>query len=431
MLRKIKIFYFVLFFSPVLLKAIVYDFETIKSSSLSNSFKIQHDKIDVKIAKENINLAKTELYPAVGVSSSIERSRKYNEYFSPSYIGEEAIVQSSGKFVTSSAYINYDLLKLKSTHHSINAARQNHLVADFSQRLREKEIVLQLLETYSFLRILNFKLKNYEKMQTLYEELYLVSKKLYENGVMAKPNFIKSAHDLAEITTTISSTKEEKLTQLALIKKLSGMDIGRDDEFLPLSKSKGVQKDTLFENSINSMRVKMLIIQKEQELKSTKAKLLPSLSIYGKYDLYGGSQDSYQHAFDDYRRNGYRLGIHFSWNIFGGFRVQNELKIKRLELLQAKLAYEEAKDEYESEQLLIKSQIEVEQNKLNSVKDSTKHTGEILELSERLFSEGEGDKITQLVSKINLYRTFIDEHEAKERLSYSHKKREIMNEGNL
>ncbi|NLM98408.1 MAG: TolC family protein, partial [Campylobacteraceae bacterium] len=279
--------------------------------------------------------------------------------------------------------------------------------------------------------ILNFKLKNYEKMQSLYEELYLVSKKLYENGVMAKPNFIKSAHDLAEITTTISSTKEEKLTQLALIKKLSGMDIGRDDEFLPLSKSKGVQKDTLFENSINSMRVKMLIIQKEQELKSTKAKLLPSLSIYGKYDLYGGSQDSYQHAFDDYRRNGYRLGIHFSWNIFGGFRVQNELKIKRLELLQAKLAYEEAKDEYESEQLLIKSQIEVEQNKLNSVKDSTKHTGEILELSERLFSEGEGDKITQLVSKINLYRTFIDEHEAKERLSYSHKKREIMNEGNL
>lgn len=410
------------------IQGVTYDFDTFKNALLSYSPKLKHGETEVQIARENVDLAYSGYYPSIRVSSNLEYSVKYYRLGVPSFIGEDSLIQSSGRYISSTISANYEIFRFGSTVFSINAAKFNHLSTSSTQCLREKEMMLQLLESYSNLRALNLKLNEYAKIQKLYEELYLISKRMFESGMIAKTNSIEYAQELADTITIISSLKEQKFEFISTLKQLSGININENDDLSPLENNVYIKENVPFEDSTSAVRIRSLIKQKEEEVKLAKTSFMPSFSLYGKYDMYGGDMESYNRAFDNYEKNGYRFGISFSWPIFDGFRSKNELEIKKLELLQARFSYQDAKDEYEKEQFLINSGIKLQHEKLISIDNNVNSTKELIELSGRLYDSGESDKITLYLNQIDQYKILISSYEAKEMLMMNYKKQEIIND---
>jgi outer membrane protein TolC len=409
-------------------QASTYDFDTLKSALLVNSPKLKHGELDVQIANKNIDLAYSGYYPNVRLSSNLEHTVKYYRVGIPSFIGEDSLIQSSGKHLSASISADYEIFKFGSTNFAVNAAKFNHISTSSLQCLREKELLLGLLESYSSLRTLNLQLDEYIKIQKIYEELYLISKRLYESGMVAKTDSMEYAQELADIITTISNLKEQKANHISILKQLSGINLSENDELLPLKNSIYTHKNIPFEESTSATRIRALIKQKEEEVKKTKTNFMPSFSLYGKYDMYGGDSSSYRVALDNYEKNGYRFGISFSWPIFNGYASKNELEIKELELLQAKVSYQDAKDEYEKEQFLISSQIRLQHEKLSSIDSSVNSAKELLESSKRLHDAGESNRINLYMDRVDQHKILILQHEANEILSMNYKKDEIIKE---
>ncbi|MDR1554974.1 MAG: TolC family protein [Campylobacteraceae bacterium] len=406
----------------------IYDFETLSNKLINTSPKLKQYEVDVIIAKENINIANAEYYPNLKIAVNSEYSKKFEGLFVPSYVGEDSITQSSGRYFSSSLYLSYELFNFGATKYSTEVAKQNLSSASAAKCIKEKESVLSLLDAYSKLRTGNYQLKGYGRIQELYQELYSLTKRLYESGRLAKTNSMEYAKELADVLTLISNTKEERAGHISQIMYLSGVEITAEDTILPLEKTTFSYEDVPFEKSNTAKQLRAVIAQKQAKVNLQKTAYLPVISFYGKYDMYGSSDNSYNAAFDNLERNGYRIGISFSWSLFDGFRNEAEVSIKKMELMQSRFAYEDTKRAYEQEQFMTQSQIASEHDRLESIGQSSNFSLELVQAESLLYEAGELDKITLLNNQINQLKIDIVQNEALERLNMNIKKREIMNE---
>ncbi|MDR1461256.1 MAG: TolC family protein [Campylobacteraceae bacterium] len=419
-----------LFFTTQSFSQTVYDFDTLSNALVNTSPKLKQDEINIMIAKENIDIANSGYYPTLRLAANMERSRKFENLYVPSYIGDDSLTQSDGKYISTSLYLSYELYRFGATDYSITAAKENANVMNAAKCIREKENILSLLESYSKVRIQNYRLNEYKKIQELYVELYSLTKRLYESGRVAKTNSMEYAEKLADAITTIAGVKEERAGYLSYVVYLSGIDIKENDILEPLNKNiiDMDYKDVPFENSVTAKKIMAVIAQKQTELSLRKTNYLPAISFYIRYDLYGSSIDSYNEALNDFKGNGYRLGISFSMPLFDGFKSDSDMNIKKFELMQSRFEYEDAKRVYEREQFMINSQIELGQNRLDSIWQSANSSQELTQADTSLYEAGELDRVTLLNDMINQIKINIAQNEALELLAMNIKKREISNQ---
>jgi outer membrane protein TolC len=403
----------------------IYDFDTLSNALLNTSPKLKQNEIEVMIAEENVNIANAGYYPELKLAANIENSKKFESLYTPSYIGDDSLTQSSGRYFSASLYFSYDIYHFRATQYSITAAKENMNVLSAAKCLEEKESLISLLENYSKIRIQNYKIYEYEKIQKLYMELYNLTNRLYESGRIAKTNSMEYAKELADVVTMIAGVKEEKTSYLSHIVYLSGINIQESDILEPLGAT--YYDDIAFEKSITAKRIMSAIAQKQAELNLKKTNYLPVISFYARYDFYGSSIDGYSAALNDFEKNGYRFGISFSMPLFDGFKNEAEVNIKKLELMRSRLEYEDAKKAYEREQFMINSQIKLSQDRLQSIWQSANSSKELVEAEASLYEAGELDRITLLRNMIEQIRIDISQYEASELLSMNIKKREIIN----
>ncbi|MDR1007539.1 MAG: TolC family protein [Campylobacteraceae bacterium] len=406
----------------------IYDFNMLSSALLDTSPKLKQNEIEVMIAKENIDVANAGYYPSLRFVSNLERSRKFENMFSPTYVGDDSLTQSDGRYISASLYFTYDIYHFGATDYSLKAAEANMNVLSAAKCIKEKESLLSLLEAYSRVRSNNYQLEYYGKIQELYTELYGLTKRLHESGNLAKTSSLEYAKELADVITLIAGIKEERANYFSQIIYLSGINIDENDILQPLDESAQYYQNIAFENSATAKQMMSVISQKQAELNLEKTNYLPAISFYARYDMYGSSSDSYNEALNDLGKNGYRFGISFSLPLFDGFRSDSRISIKRLELTQSRLAYEDAKRAYEKEQFLVNSQISLAKSRLDSVSSGVQSSDELVQADTLLYNAGELDRITLLNDQINRHKINISLKEAHELLSMNIKKREIMND---
>jgi outer membrane protein TolC len=404
----------------------VYSFDILADALISTP-KLKQNEIEVMIAKESINAANAGYYPALKFTTNIEHSKKFESLYTPSYIGDDSLTQSNGKYISASLYFSYDIYRFGAASYSVSAAEENTNALIAAKCLKEKESLLSLLENYSKVRIQNYQLQEYEKIEKLYIELYVLIKRLYESGEIAKTNIMEYSKELADVTTVIAGIKEEKTRYLSNIAYLSGMDIKEDDILEPIGKSAADYENIPFGKSVTAKRIMAAMAQKQAELNLKKTNYLPAISFYARYDFYGSSVEGYNAALNNFEKNGYRFGISFSMPLFDGFRNDADVNIKKLELVQSRLEYEDAKKAYEKEQFMIDLQIKLTQNRLQSIWQSADSSKELVQAEMSLYEAGESDKITLLNSMINRIKIDLLQNEASELLSMNIKKREIIN----
>jgi outer membrane protein TolC len=405
----------------------VYSYEGLVGRMLKTSPKLQQAEVDVLTAIEGVSMAKSGYYPSLRVTGSYEHSKKYIDAVTPSYVGEDSLTQAGGRYLSSSIYLSYDLFRFGATRYSVDAAYAGANSAILLKCDRQRESLALLLEAYAKVRVCNLKIEEYEKILDLYRELYTSVKRLYESGRVAKTSGMEYAEELANTVALISDVKNERVGYLSKIVYLSGERVDQSDIFLPLGESVPTE-NTPFESSVTARRLMAETARKQAELSAKETGYLPSISLYGKYDLYGSSSDSSKEAYDDFKKNGYRVGVNLSWSLFDGFKSSSDIEIKRLELLQSRLAYEDAKMAYEAEQYATDSQIAFLQSRLKSVEESASVSNEFALSDAALYDAGELDKITLLNNRIDQRKIYLSLKEAEELLSMSIKKREIANE---
>lgn len=450
-----------------------FTFSSLAKSLESTNPSILSSKLQTLLANEEINAAKSSLYPRLSLSANSEYSKKYANTRN-NYINDESLVSSTGFASSVSLKLNYELYKFGANALNIDAAGYKKQSLSYKECVTLNEAKLRLLELYYNLLDSKDKLNSYSNLKQINKEIYETSKRLYENGDHTKTAMTNSAIRLVEIEDNIASLNKQIKNLLSEISNLSGEDIYIDDEIMPFSSEDIVDKfnqtsvslkranqtsqagetsqtkslnqapgfspqtlslDSLissplpaFEQTSEAKELNALILSKQSALESKKKEYYPAFYLYAKYDFYGDDRDNLRRSWDDTQRNGYRIGLSMVYNLFDGFNREAGIQSASLELLLAKEQFNEAKRRYEKEARNINDDLHSNLEKLKTTSKLTSYSKELLSMQERLNLNSQTDKLSVLESKVKFNENLIKNEEALLQANMLAVKRFLINE---
>jgi len=397
-------------------------FEMLLDAMEKSSPKLEQQRLQTKIAEQSLRTAEAAYMPTLALGGTSEYSKKFSDTTTPTYIGNDSLTQTTQYQNSSTVSLTYDLFRFGATNLGVKAATEQIKGSKAAECVNLKEQLDSLLEAYAKVRISTAKLAYYQRIQKLYQESYVMAKRLNEAGELAQTEVITYAQYMADQLVMSAQIQEDKESMLAHISYLTGVKLDDTSKLEPLHVKEISLRALSFEESSRAKQAYAGIEQKEAQLQAEKTRYLPVFSLYGKYDLYGSDKDSFYQATDTMARNGYRIGLSFSWVIFDGFAREAAIETRLLELQQAKIALEEAKRTYEKEQYLLQAQSREREQRLSSAQKSEASSQNVSEMIESLHENGQKDKLSSLKSQIQYYQTAIASNEAEELLSLSHTK---------
>lgn len=455
-----------------------FTFFSLSKSLESTNPSILSSKLQTLLANEEINAAKSSLYPRLSLSANSEYSKKYANTRN-NYINDESLVSSTGHASSVSLKLNYELYKFGANALNIDAAAYKKQSLSYKECVTLNEAKLRLLELYYNLLDSKDKLNSYSNLKQINKEIYETSKRLYENGDHTKTAMTSSAIRLVEIEDNIASLNKQIKNLLSEISNLSGEDIYMEDEIMPfssedigdkfnqtsvslkrasqtsqagetnqtksLNQAPGISPQTLnlapgslissplptFEQTSEAKELNALILSKQSALESKKKEYYPAFYLYAKYDFYGDDRDNLRRSWDDTQRNGYRIGLSMVYNLFDGFNREASIESASLELLLAKEQFNEAKRRYEKEARNINDDLRSNLEKLKTTSELTSYSKELLGMEERLNLNSQSDKLSVLESKVKFNENLIKNEEALLQANMLAVKRFLINEKSL
>ena len=450
-----------------------FTFSSLSKSLESTNPSILSSKLQTLLANEEINAAKSSLYPRLSLSANSEYSKKYANARN-NYINDESLVSSTGFASSVSLKLNYELYKFGANALNIDAAAYKKQSLSYKECVTLNEAKLRLLELYYNLLDSKDKLNSYNNLKQINKEIYETSKRLYENGDHTKTAMTSSAIRLVEIEDNIASLNKQIKNLLSEISNLSGEDIYIEDEIMPFSSEdigdkfnqtsvslnranqanqagqtnqtkslsqapsispQNLSSDSLisstlppFEQTSEAKELNALILSKQSALESKKKEYYPAFYLYAKYDFYGDDRDNFRRSWDDTQRNGYRIGLSMVYNLFDGFNREASIESASLELLLAKEQFNEAKRRYEKEARNINDDLHSNLEKLKTTSELTSYSKELLSMQERLNLNSQSDKLSVLESKVKFNENLIKNEEALLQANMLAVKRFLINE---
>lgn len=425
--------------------------KSVSFSSLSKSLEstnpsILSSKLQTLLANEEINAAKSSLYPRLSLSANSEYSKKYANARN-NYINDESLVSSTGFASSVSLKLNYELYKFGANALNIDAAGYKKQSLSYKECVTLNEAKLRLLELYYNLLDSKDKLNSYNNLKQINKEIYETSKRLYENGDHTKTAMTNSAIRLVEIEDNIASLNKQIKNLLSEISNFSGEDIYVEDEIMPFSSedtggkfdqafvSSNLTLSALnssplppFEQTSEAKELNALILSKQSAIEAKKKEYYPAFYLYAKYDFYGDDRDNLRRSWDDTQRNGYRIGLSMVYNLFDGFNREASIESASLELLLAKEQFNEAKRRYEKEARNINDDLHSNLEKLKTTSELTSYSKELLSMQERLNLNSQTDKLSVLESRVKFNENLIKNKEALLQANMLTVKRFLINE---
>lgn len=382
--------------APVLMMAQNIGFETLAKATRERSPLLQKEALQVDLAHEAVVQAKSVYYPTLRLGLNAEYSKKFHENSTSTYVGEESLTQATRYQNSATLSLSYDVFRFGAKGQGVQAALAKVDTALARQCLAEKELLLRLLSVYHQLRLSQLKHYYHKVLSGHYAALYQATKRLHASGFLVQTEVMHYAKKVADAVVEHETIKEEHEKLLAEATYISGVFLDTSAQFLPLERSNEPFVLPTFEESFQAKQLLASIREKEAELRIAKTKTLPAVSFYGKYDLYGQDVEEYGRSVDTFRRNGYRVGLSFSWNLFDGFAKESAIATRLLELQQARFGLEEAKREFTKEWTLLKSQQDHYKAAHHAAKDAQHAAATLAGMGEKLHQNGEVDKMTAL-----------------------------------
>ena len=399
-----QILLFLTFLNPNLLlaKTELYTFETLLDYTLKNSPNLQISKLGIDEAKIDYDIAKSNFYPTIYFGANSEYSDKFDNGYSPSYIGDSSLVQDTAYQNSLSLNLRYDIFKFGADYYNAKSAKTHINTTTFQKCNDELETALNLLKLYHEALSLKHQINSNNELKQAYEILANYATRLNTAGQMDKIEQTQYSSKLSQTKSNLLTLQNRANLVLNQIYEISNLqisnlnDLAEFDTQSLLSNIKFID----FEDSFISKKLKSEIEENALNLKSLERSLYPTISLYAKYDLYGSDTDSYTKAHKDTHAHGYRVGLSINYEIFDGGRKNSQ--IKKQEIINKKLEFEKQnqKLKFQKEQRDIMGFLETKNELEKTLSAINNESQKIKNSVSRLNSVGERSKIELINSLI-------------------------------
>ena len=342
-------------------------------------------------------------------------------------IGDDSLVSQSGYGNSVSLVLRQDIFKFGADELAIEAAEENIKQADLKRCSAYMDSSIKLLELYDEALGYKNRIEIYERLKDAYEMLYIYEKRLSGAGELSKTALGDQAIALADTSYELSQLQLNANNTLNKIYSLSGVKIPNVFYLSDLGGANSINSDFVpFEDSVIAKGFDHELAANELSMKSMERLYYPTVSLYGRYDLYGSDRDDFSRAGKDVKRHGYRAGLTVHMSLFDGGKRAAQIKEKEINKERILSKKEEAKLEYEKQIADLKLFLSKKDEYDKILSNSSKISKDILTMQKRLNAGNESSKIDILNSLIASLKKELALKEHAQKASFNIKKAELM-----
>lgn len=376
-------------------------FESVLHGALENAVDAKLAAFDRDISAQSVQETKSLYYPTLSIGANGEHVKDLTKGTSTVNVVGDTILSNSSQY-QSSVYMSlaYSLYDFGQTSSRVKASRMDFAQKDAAYLLKLRDVKTNVLKLYTDAYIANTQSKLYSRLRLLQQEMLSSLKRLYEAGQASKLQIADEAMNLMDYEARLSSINSDAskaLSGLSYYTKASYSASAVDIK--GLNETNGFIYSSLPEFSETSEyeAARAKISQKEAELSVANLSILPKLSFYSKYNLYGSSPDKQQGAYgDNMIPRSFTIGIGISMPLFEGFKYNAQTERAKLELEKSRLEMEQTKREYEKN----KQKLELDIKSYASQSDSMNSQNQTIVLKTQMIERLKQENIQSAIDTI-------------------------------
>ena len=414
-MSKIKRYLYALFLSyTVVLHAKTISFQEITQKAIEESSPLKIIDSNRAIYEAKIEEIESLYYPTLSLglnaqySKDLDSDRRGSSSIGDTYFSDQTQYETSV-----SLRLNYELYDAGVRANKIKISEIDKALVTVDYHKSIEELKLELLDTY--VKLLNIKeeLRVMGDIKKLNYLIYQQKKRLYEAGEIDKLALSSEAISLIELDTkitTLENSLKDQLTQLSYYTKES---YTLEIQLSPLS---FVQHKASYSDTVTHQSFQMKERQKQYELALVKAQKYPTVTLFGKYNLYGSKECSLWCALEDTKERNYVVGMGINIPIFDGFKTDASKKRIHAEIVQLKLQDQEQEEIFFHKQYKNKVNLQSISNQIEQTQESIKEQQYKSTMVERLRAVHEIDSFSEIKEQIatlynllTLHKHFIEE----------------------
>ena len=404
-----------------------FSFDALLEHTLANSPSLNLTRLDVQSARNELEYQKASRYPELGINANSEYAKRYGARYNSVQIGDDNLVSQSGYGDSLSLVLRQDIFKFGADELAIEAAEENIKQADLKRCSSYMDSSIKLLELYDEALGYKNRIEIYERLKDAYEMLYIYEKRLSGAGELSKTVLADQAIALADTSYELSQLQLNANNALNKIYSLSGVKIPNVFYLSDLGGANSINSDFVpFEDSVIAKGFDHELAANELSMRSQERLYYPTVSLYGRYDLYGSDRDDFSHAGKDVKRHGYRAGLTVHMSLFDGGKRAAQIKEKQINKERILSKKEEARLEYEKQIADLKLFLSKKDEYDKILSNSSKISKDILTMQKRLNAGNESSKIDVLNSLIASLKKELALKEHTQKASFNIKKAELM-----
>ncbi|WP_297902182.1 TolC family protein [uncultured Campylobacter sp.] len=404
-----------------------FSFDALLEHTLANSPSLNLTRLDVQSARNELEYQKASRYPELGINANSEYAKRYGARYNSVQIGDDSLVSQSGYGDSLSLVLRQDIFKFGADELAIEAAEENIKQADLKRCSAYMDSSIKLLELYDEALGYKNRIEIYERLKDAYEMLYIYEKRLAGAGELGKTALADQAIALADTSYELSQLELNANNALNKIYSLSGVKIPNVFYLSDLGGANSISSEFVpFEDSVIAKGFDHELAANELSMRSQERLYYPTVSLYGRYDLYGSDRDDFSRAGKDVKRHGYRAGLTVHMSLFDGGKRAAQIKEKQINKERILSKKEEAKLEYEKQIADLKLFLSKKDEYDKILSNSSKISKDILTMQKRLNAGNESSKIDVLNSLIASLKKELALKEHTQKASFNIKKAELM-----
>lgn len=404
-----------------------FSFDALLEHTLANSPSLNLTRLDVQSARNELEYQKASRYPELGINANSEYAKRYGARYNSVQIGDDSLVSQSGYGDSVSLVLRQDIFKFGSDELAIEAAEENIKQADLKRCSSYIDSSIKLLELYDEALGYKNRIEIYERLKDAYEMLYIYEKRLSGAGELSKTALADQAIALADTSYELSQLELNANNVLNKIYSLSGVKIPNVFYLSDLGGANSINSEFVpFEDSVIAKGFDHELAANELSMKSQERLYYPTVSLYGRYDLYGSDRDDFSRAGKDVKRHGYRAGLTVHMSLFDGGKRAAQIKEKQINKERILSKKEEARLEYEKQIADLKLFLSKKDEYDKILSNSYKISKDILTMQKRLNAGNESSKIDVLNSLITSLKKELALKDHAQKASFNIKKAELM-----
>ena len=404
-----------------------FSFDALLEHTLANSPSLNLTRLDVQSARNELEYQKASRYPELGINANSEYAKRYGARYNSVQIGDDSLVSQSGYGDSVSLVLRQDIFKFGADELEIEAAEENIKQADLKRCSSYMDSSIKLLELYDEALGYKNRIEIYERLKDAYEMLYIYEKRLSGAGELSKTVLADQAIALADTSYELSQLELNANNVLNKIYSLSGVKIPNVFYLSDLGGANSMSSDFVpFEDSVIAKGFDHELAANELSMKSMERLYYPTVSLYGRYDLYGSNRDDFSRAGKDVKRHGYRAGLTVHMSLFDGGKRAAQIKEKEINKERILSKKEEARLEYEKQIADLKLFLSKKDEYSKILSNSSKISKDILTMQKRLNAGNESSKIDVLNSLIASLKKELALKEHTQKASFNIKKAELV-----